>query len=64
MRQKDNLKNYELYNLIGKGGFGEVRLARNRKTSNIILSLDEIVAIKRIEKMKLIQKKQISSAYI
>jgi hypothetical protein len=36
MRQKDSLNNYELYNLIGKGAFGEVRLARNRKTSKII----------------------------
>ena len=40
MRQKDCLKNYELYNLIGKGAFGEVRLAKNRKTSNIILRSD------------------------
>ncbi len=40
MRQKDSLKNYELYNLIGKGAFGEVRLAKNRKTSKIILRSD------------------------
>jgi hypothetical protein len=40
MRQKDCLKNYELYNLIGKGAFGEVRLAKNRKTSNIISKSD------------------------
>jgi serine/threonine protein kinase len=33
MRQKDSLNNYELYQIIGKGAFGEVRLAKNIVTS-------------------------------
>ena len=39
MRQKDCLKNYKLYNLIGKGAFGEVRLARNKKTGIYIFKV-------------------------
>lgn len=32
-RQKDHLENYQLHNIIGRGAFGEVRLAQNIKTS-------------------------------
>jgi serine/threonine protein kinase len=32
-RSKDNLSNYKLYNVIGRGAFGEVRLGRNIATS-------------------------------
>lgn len=33
LRQKDNLKNYKLDRVIGRGAFGEVRVARNLITS-------------------------------
>lgn len=32
-RQKDCLANYELHKLIGRGAFGDVRIARNKATS-------------------------------
>jgi serine/threonine protein kinase len=34
-RQKDCLKNYELHQLIGRGAFGDVRIAKNKATSNL-----------------------------
>lgn len=65
MRQKDSLSNYTLYRTIGRGAFGEVRLAKNICTSTpALINSDEIVAIKRMEKQKLINKKQISSAFL
>jgi serine/threonine protein kinase len=33
-RQKDCLENYELHKLIGRGAFGDVRIAKNKATSN------------------------------
>lgn len=39
MRQKDSLKNYELYDIIGKGAFGDVRIAKNKTTSILIFLL-------------------------
>ena len=34
LRKKDSLKNYKLYSLIGRGAFGEVRLAKEISTGN------------------------------
>jgi hypothetical protein len=39
MRQKESLKNYELYDIIGKGAFGDVRTAKNKTTSILIFLL-------------------------
>lgn len=63
-RQKDTLDNYRLYNVIGKGAFGEVRLAKNIVTSNLITYKDDVVAIKRLDKRNLLKKKQIYNAYL
>ena len=63
-RQKDDLKNYKLHNIIGRGAFGEVRLATQTSTSNLSGKLDDVVAIKRLEKKKLARKKQIYNAYL
>lgn len=38
-RQKDTIKNYKLYSVIGRGAFGEVRLARNIETSKYVFIL-------------------------
>ncbi len=51
-RKKLTIYNYESLYIIGRGGFGEVHVCRNKKTG-------EIVAIKKIKKDILIQKNQI-----
>jgi serine/threonine kinase 38 len=57
MRVKQRLEDYELLEMIGKGAFGEVRLARCKATG-------EIVAIKRMAKSKLAGKKQVASVFL
>jgi serine/threonine kinase 38 len=39
--------------IIGRGAFGEVRVCRNRKTS-------EVVAIKKMKKTEMIYKNQVA----
>jgi serine/threonine protein kinase len=53
-RTKDNLCNYKLYNVIGRGAFGEVRLARNLIDGKLLTYLDQIVAIKRLQKKNIL----------
>lgn len=57
MRVKQRLEDYELLEMIGRGAFGEVRLARCKATG-------EIVAIKRMAKSKLAGKKQVASVFL
>ena len=51
-REKMTVYNYESLAIIGRGAFGEVHVCRDKKTN-------EIVAIKKIRKDILLQKKQI-----
>ena len=57
LRVKQRLQDFELLELIGRGAFGEVRLARCKATG-------EIVAIKRMAKSKLAGKKQVASVFL
>ena len=51
-REKLSIHDYESLSIIGRGAFGEVHVCREKKTG-------DIVAIKKIKKEVLIQKKQI-----
>ncbi|CAD8076550.1 unnamed protein product [Paramecium sonneborni] len=50
-----SLQNFELISVIGQGGFGKVYKARLQKTRNLI------VALKVMSKVRVIQKKSVSS---
>ncbi|CAD8136321.1 unnamed protein product [Paramecium octaurelia] len=50
-----SLQNFELISVIGQGGFGKVYKARLQKTKNLI------VALKVMSKVRVIQKKSVSS---
>ena len=50
--------------MIGKGAFGDVRLARMKDTGILIIYEDEVVAIKRMAKEKLADKKQVASVFL
>lgn len=52
-RQKITVKDFEPIEIIGRGAFGEVRLCRNRNTS-------EIVAVKKMKKQEMLVKNQVS----
>lgn len=52
-RKKIKAKDYEPLTIIGKGAFGEVRLCKDKMTN-------EIVAIKKMNKSEMIQKKQVT----
>lgn len=51
-RKKQSIYDYESLVIIGKGAFGEVRVCREKETS-------EIVAIKKLKKEDMIKKNQI-----
>ena len=51
-REKLSIRDYESLAIIGRGAFGEVHVCREKRTG-------EIVAIKKIKKDVLVQKKQI-----
>jgi|JI9StandDraft_2_1071091.scaffolds.fasta_scaffold3367451_1 hypothetical protein len=50
--------------MIGKGAFGDVRLAKIKDTGMSDLTIDEVVAIKRMGKEKLADKRQVSSVFL
>lgn len=47
-RTKKNLSDYHLLRMIGKGAFGQVRLARCKETRIYLYYIDQYVAIKRM----------------
>ena len=51
-REKQSVRDYESISIIGRGGFGEVYLCREKKTG-------EIVAIKKIKKDVLVEKNEV-----
>lgn len=51
-RQKKTIYEYEPLSIIGRGGFGEVRVCRNKKTK-------EIVAIKKMKKSEMVIQNQL-----
>ena len=51
-REKQSVRDYESISIIGRGGFGEVHLCREKNTG-------EIVAVKKIKKNVLIEKNQV-----
>ncbi|ETO13036.1 serine/threonine protein kinase Orb6 [Reticulomyxa filosa] len=53
-RSKHHVNNYELIAVIGKGGYGEVRVVRKKDTQ-------EVFAMKSLLKKKMIEKKAIES---
>ena len=63
-RSKQTLKEYQMVRTIGRGAFGEVKLARHKNTSTMSMNKDEVVAIKRMEKTKLAGKKQVASVFL
>ena len=52
-RQKIKASDFEPISIIGRGAFGEVRLCREKKTS-------EVVAIKKMKKNEMLNKNQIN----
>ena len=48
-RAKITVRDFDPLKIIGRGAFGEVRVCRNRKTS-------EVVAIKKMKKTEMIYK--------
>ncbi|CAD8094960.1 unnamed protein product [Paramecium sonneborni] len=51
-RQKQNIKDFESIEIIGRGAFGEVRLCRNKLTN-------DIVAVKKMKKSEMLYKNQV-----
>lgn len=51
-RSKETILNYEPLAIIGRGAFGEVRLCKHVTT-------DEIVAVKKLNKAQMYEKKQL-----
>ncbi len=47
------MRDFEPLKIIGRGAFGEVRVCRNKKTS-------EVVAIKKMKKTEMIYKNQVA----
>ena len=51
-RQKMSVKDFEPIEIIGRGAFGEVRLCRNKNTS-------QILAVKKMKKSEMLYKNQV-----
>lgn len=54
--KKIKLEDYEIGRVLGKGGFGKVKVAKNRKTS-------KYVALKILNKAEIIKAQQIDHVY-
>lgn len=52
-RAKISVRDFEPLKIIGRGAFGEVRVCKNKKTS-------EVVAIKKMKKNEMIYKNQVA----